>query len=232
MINSSEHNKAIFSKFSAPIEEVSAKKIEGLINKYRTDTKPKKVLDVGCNDGSWSAIFPKDDYTGIDIAESVHEGIKKGLNLIQHDLTKGLPFEDNQFDIILAREIIEHMLDVESFARELCRVLKPGGSLVVTTPNVASLHYRIRLLFGQTPTTISAIHPDGWPGNGHVHVFSVKDLETLLKNAGLKPQKSIGKFLFLIPGIHEQTPVLNKVCSALATHLPTLSNNIITLSTK
>ncbi len=227
-----EHNKRIFDKFHAGVEEISREKLQWLIDSECKAKKPRKVLDVGCNEGAWSILFKGDDYTGIDISDSVQKAKKKGLHTIQWDLTRPLPFDAGTFDVVFVREVIEHMLDVETFCKELKRVLKPGGICLITTPNIASLHYRIRLLFGQTPTTISAIHADGWRGNGHVHAFSVKDLKTLLTECGLKPTKAVGKFIFGIPLVHEQTPILNKLMSKLATKFPTLANNIIMVATK
>ena len=52
-----------------------------------------------------------------------------------------LPFNDNSFDSIIASEIIEHVYDPEGFIKELFRVVKKGGSLIVTTPYKEKIIY-------------------------------------------------------------------------------------------
>ena len=63
-------------------------------------------------------------------------GVREAL---QHDLSGGPPpFEDARFAAVFAGEIIEHLVDTRRFLDELHRVLRPGGLLVVATPNLAS----------------------------------------------------------------------------------------------
>lgn len=52
-----------------------------------------------------------------------------------------LPFSDNSFDIVLSREVVEHVLDPSRMMSEICRVLAPGGTAVITTPNATSIAF-------------------------------------------------------------------------------------------
>lgn len=70
----------------------------------------------------------------------------------QHDVIDPLPYEDNTFDHVFSVEGIEHFENPWTFTRELCRVLKPGGWLILTTPNTFSVDARLKyLLSGYFP---------------------------------------------------------------------------------
>jgi SAM-dependent methyltransferase len=61
------------------------------------------------------------------------------------------PASNEEFDCIVAADVIEHIVDTDAFIEELRRVLRPNGSLVVTTPNLGFWVSRLRLLRGKTP---------------------------------------------------------------------------------
>jgi SAM-dependent methyltransferase len=57
-----------------------------------------------------------------------------------------LPYPDGAFDVVCSLEVVEHIQDQFAFARELCRITKPGGIAIVSTPNVLNLNSRVRYL--------------------------------------------------------------------------------------
>jgi ubiquinone/menaquinone biosynthesis C-methylase UbiE len=103
----------------------------------------KKVLDVGCGLAYGTALMAgsASTITGIDYDQStVDENIKNYGKIVNLDFKRGvippLPFEDKSFDIITAFQFIEHIEKRKEFLKECIRVLKPGGKMLVTTPNV------------------------------------------------------------------------------------------------
>jgi SAM-dependent methyltransferase len=81
------------------------------------------------------------------------------------DLNAALPWPDEGFEAVFSTEGIEHLENHFSFLREMCRVVKPGGLLVLTTPNITALRSRVRFFgsgfFGRDarPLNESSRHP-------------------------------------------------------------------------
>lgn len=67
---------------------------------------------------------------------------------VRADLTRPLPFGSGVFDIVTSNQVIEHLYDTDNFVAEVFRVLRPGGTAVVSTENAASWHNVASLLLG------------------------------------------------------------------------------------
>lgn len=139
-------------------------------DEYET-LKDKKVLDAGAGTGqiSYAYLTTGADVTGIDISPAMLEIARKrcaefpGYKAMVGDLTK-LPFEDNSFDFITSRWVMEFIPDWPRAIRELRRVLKPGGTLLlIQTHNM--LRTTPRTLFEQIARKRGA--PVGFPGATH-----------------------------------------------------------------
>ena len=101
--------------------------------------------------------------------------------------TQALPFADASFDPVTCTEVIEHLEHYRETLREMYRVLKPTGQLVVTTPNILNLKSRVRFLmfglynlFGPLYTMESNLHSTG----GHINPVSSFYLSHSLMDAG------------------------------------------------
>jgi 2-polyprenyl-3-methyl-5-hydroxy-6-metoxy-1,4-benzoquinol methylase len=102
------------------------------------EVKPKIVLDVGCGNGLLLSLCGDDiEKHGIDIVDKCLPDNERIL-YAQDDVAEGIPYENSKFDVVHSSELIEHLKDTKFFLEECYRVLKPGGRLIISTPN---LHY-------------------------------------------------------------------------------------------
>lgn len=108
-----------------------------LIERY---SKPKqRMLDAGCGMGDLLERCPGLIRNGIDISADYLEVAKeRGLNVTQGRLEK-MPYEAAAFDLVVCTDVLEHVFDLNRVVRELLRVLKAGGVLIVRTPDSEDL---------------------------------------------------------------------------------------------
>lgn len=102
----------------------------------------KKVLDVGCGLAYGTVVMAEfaSKITGIDydqqtIDENIHRYKSVSTLEFKQAVLPPLPFDDQSFDVVTAFQFIEHIKPRREFIKECLRVLKPGGILLVTTPN-------------------------------------------------------------------------------------------------
>jgi 2-polyprenyl-3-methyl-5-hydroxy-6-metoxy-1,4-benzoquinol methylase len=93
-------------------------------------SKGQKILDLGCGDMYLSEALPEYQFTGLDINTT------KNPKIIEHDLTSiPYPIEKGSFDAVICSEVLEHLFDPLAVVKEARRVLRVGGTLIVTVPN-------------------------------------------------------------------------------------------------
>lgn len=147
--------------------------------------KNQKVLDLGCGTGDFIKILNKKnkEVEGIEISKKVAQiGQKKGFKIKIADLHSTFPYPKNTFDTVTAGEIIEHIYDTDFFLKEIKRILKPNGFLVLSTPNIATLGRRLMLLFGFNPLIETSLDHSA----GHIRYFTKKSLSDLLEKHNFK----------------------------------------------
>lgn len=149
-----------------------------------------RLIDIGATQFT----FLYKDFFGIDVtAVDKTELLKKrcqrrGIPFEACDITSGdLPFADNEFDICIFTEVFEHLnMAPKKIFMPIKRILREGGFLIFSTPNIATLQKRINLLFGWPVLDpiewvfrddFETSHPHGL---GHVREFTMIELLNLM----------------------------------------------------
>lgn len=167
-----EHTLITTSNFSTKELYISHLIHEAAYYKAAEFAKGKKVLDLGCNTGYGSNILSQTakNVIGVDVSNQAVETAKKEFknNIVSFQQIDGerLPFDNNEFDIIVSFQVIEHIVDYSKYIGEIKRVLSPKGIVLFTTPNAL-----IRLDHRMKPW---------YPF--HVYEFNNIELESLLNN--------------------------------------------------
>jgi ubiquinone/menaquinone biosynthesis C-methylase UbiE len=155
-----------------------------LISDYvRSHLKGKKILEVGCFQGNRTKLLYQHSnrVTGVDLVNRVKKAHKGKFKFVKADVCR-LPFKDQAFDAVFLVDVIEHIKNDRQAAKELFRVLKKGGVLIIITPNRARLSNRLYALMGKKityPYKLDEIQV-------HVREYTMTSLRRLIKKAGFK----------------------------------------------
>ncbi|MGH9013424.1 MAG: class I SAM-dependent methyltransferase [Acidimicrobiia bacterium] len=161
---------------------------------------PGKLLDVGCGRGAFGSFVRKQlgwEVHGVELIDDFVAEAAKRLHSAQAVAISEapLPFPSDSFDLVFAGEIIEHLVDTDAFLAEIARVTQPGGTVIVTTPNLASFENRLRILLGLYPIWVD--YRAG--GEGHVRAYTPRVLKRQLRAHGLEPLRHLGNWVPFLP---------------------------------
>jgi len=150
----------------------------------------KKILCIGCADAKDIAFLVKDNkVTGIDIVtEALETAKKRGIDVQLQDVSRGIKYEDRIFDIIICKDVLEHLVDPAFVGKEIVRTLKDDGYAVICVPNHFSLGQRLRIFSGQGLLWKSLLHDHTMTNNEwdymHVRFFTYRGCREFLKYCG------------------------------------------------
>jgi len=193
--------------------------------------RPLRVIDMGCGDGVVTAMAlaacsatPGADVrvVGLDWSSTALASARgHGVTVARCSIDgAGLPLASGGQDVVVMSELIEHLVDTDAALAEARRVLRPGGWLILSTPNLAAWYNRALLAFGVQPVftevSLRAVH--GRPGRqvaGHLRVFTRRALVGLLHANGFtdlsvtgapyhdvpRPLRPLDRLLCHFPGV-------------------------------
>lgn len=143
------------------------------------------VLDYGAGSGNLTRRLLGMEAFSEVVAVDLLPGPPAGLHVskwLQQDLNESISGYDAYFDVVIASEVIEHLENPRFIARELYRLCKPGGHVIITTPNVEDLRSLLALAIRGHFVDFDK----GWYP-GHITPLVRKDLLRVLVEAGFEP---------------------------------------------
>ena len=152
----------------------------------------KKVLDVGCADGTLMQFLKENkniNVRGLEISkDKVQECIAKGLTVIEGNAEKDLKqFPDKSFDYVVLSQTLQAFLSPELVLDELLRV---GKKAIVTIPNFGHWKVRLHLLIkGTMPVTENL--PNEWYNTPNLHMCTLRDFFNFCSERNIKVFKSL-----------------------------------------
>jgi len=156
-----------------------------------------RVLDVGCSSGYLARPLAERGNTivGLELDPEAARAAEEfcELVLVGDVETMDLPLEPGSFDVVLGGDVIEHLRDPAAALARLRPLLRPGGRVVLSTPNVANWAIRLSLLSGRWRYTDRGILD-----RSHTHLFTRATLAETLERAGYQVERI--DFSVPIPG--------------------------------
>jgi len=184
---------------------------EKVVQKY---VAGEKILDIGCGTGKNALIIKNKKLYGVDLSrKNLKTALKRGyfkVKLVDVS-TQKLPFPDKIFDTVVSLETLEHLFDPIHALAEANRVMKFGGRIIISTPNIGWIFCRLALLMG-----IFCDFHDFQLVPCHLRFFTIKRLSKLLLQTGFKLEKVVGTTDFV-----SRVP-FQKLMNALARLYPSL----------
>lgn len=92
------------------------------------------ILDVGCGIGMLGRLYPDLGLIGLDASMPLLRRANTGYRLLVEGSAEALPFADGAFDVVVALNMLHHVIRPDAAVREFARVLRPGGTLVAVDP--------------------------------------------------------------------------------------------------
>ena len=182
---------------------------EKFLKFFRKHVPPNmKILDLGAGHGAFTKTLYEMGYEvyACDLFPEIFEF--EPVECKKIDITSSFPYEDDTFDVVVAIEVSEHITDHQIFFRETNRILKPGGRLYISTPNILSIKSRVRFLKTGFFYTFIPLDMKNHDGLQHVSSLTLDQYNYLAiqnnyREAEVEVDKyqrsSIGLFILLYP---------------------------------
>ncbi|WXK45213.1 methyltransferase domain-containing protein [Mycetohabitans endofungorum] len=141
-----------------------------ILDYFKKNISPSRVLDVPAGLGVFAQALEQLGHTVVKVDIHGKEGF------VNANMEAPLPFKNGEFDVVTCLEGIEHVINPVGLAQELVRVTAPGGTIIISTPNITNLHSRLQFLFTGTFFQFDAKgmrQTNGTPiDRGHVNPFT------------------------------------------------------------
>jgi len=184
----------IYNEGDKPFTQYPDKLAQYLFSRYKLP-KGGKILDLGCGRGEFLKGFIRCGLNGYGVDRStIAKSICPEAEILQSDLENNtLPFNDNFFDVVFSKSVLEHFYYPEKLVQEIYRILKPGGLVITMVPDWESVY---KIFYDdythRTPFTLNSLRNIfKIYGFDQVKVEKIRQLPFLWSLPWLKPFCSI-----------------------------------------
>ena len=197
-----------------------------ILNHVLRSIEPKKICDIGCGNGIFSAGIKKKincNLTGIDaneyaLSKAKDLGFDKLIQIsdFNHD---SIPVKTESIDLVICKDVLEHLVDPLHLTKEIARLLKPNGMALIHVPNHFPVWGRLKFLFTNNIDTFNYF-PDSERFNfPHIRFFTTSSINKLLNESGLESKENLSYYFVQPKFIHRFIPLtLKKVISKISTN--------------
>ena len=189
------------------------------------DISGRKVVELGSGLGFNLEVFQdSNEVLGVEgLASAAAQASARGIRTLAVDLHGDLPLESASVDVCLCLDVLEHLLHPELCVREIARIVKPSGLVVVNVPNHFSLAGRLRILFGSGGDSLRLFPEHSDWNNPHVRFFRRHTIVALLAQSGLVVREDWSAAFPSIPFVQRFASLRNsRPASWLAARRPSL----------
>lgn len=250
-----KHINSVISKHIYNFQDYKeAYKFQTLLLLGLVKNDQNKCLDMGCGHGFLGMILSRLgwEYYGIDdMADyavnysgdelqavlgadaELHQW--SGFTLIKQDIFQKTDFQDNEFDVGLFSDVIEHVhKSPRPILEEFYRVIKPGGKLVCIAPNAVNLRKRLHVVLGKSNyQPVQTFYNSVGDWRGHVREPTLTELELMLTWAGFQIDRSFTvDFDYQVDKYLKGRQALRKIYQVICKWVPTLRQNLICIGSK
>tara|TARA_B100002019_G_scaffold288350_1_gene301821 strand:+ start:1107 stop:1817 length:711 start_codon:yes stop_codon:yes gene_type:complete len=166
----------------------------------------KNVCDIGCGNGVFTIILKKlqsCNLVGVDGSEyalSKANDLGFDSTIKINDFSKDkLPFENNKFDLVVNKDVLEHLVDPYHLIKELFRITKKNGYALIHVPNHFPILGRLKFLFSNNIDTFKYF-PDAKRWNfPHIRFYTKESILELIKISGFSIEKDLSFYFGRLP---------------------------------
>lgn len=188
----------VYNQDDKPFTQYPDKLTRYLHTRYRLQSG-SKILDLGCGRGEFLRGFIRCGLNGYGVDRSdIAKGVCPEAEILQSDLENDpLPYNDNYFDTVFSKSVLEHFYYPEKLVREIYRILNPGGLVITMVPDWESVYKTFYDDYThRTPFTINSLKNIFLiNGFGNVKVERLRQLPYLWSLPLLQPFCSIVAFI-------------------------------------
>jgi SAM-dependent methyltransferase len=202
-------------------DEATGPRVEK-VRRIFAESNAKTILDIGCANGAiLKPLLGTRELHGVDISEVlVQKANAIGMKALVHDVESGpLPYSNGTFDAVFCGETIEHQVDTDWLLSEINRVLKPGGVIVLTFPNIRTVLSLLMMTFFDIPPMYAARYRAS-----HVRDFTLKTIKMALDKNGFTFRQAVGTAFYF--------PKIGEFGKGLAEWFPSWSHTSVVVAAK